>query len=527
MEVLNLLQDLKNANIRIEVSENKLRVTAPAGAMTKKLSVQIQQNKSALVRLLKRSTSEMLSGEDVMRLMESGERCLLSPQHWSLDCCETGERKSIDWVQVHEYKVSTSLIGLEKFSELLALVIAYHDGLRSVPFKRDVPFVRGEVEQKWGVVIFDNPSDLISVIDVRQMDEEQKNICILDRISDLRTKISSLKHILAHYLIVQDVAERRLVVIIHHLVTDGASNKIFEQHLREVMSQYVNGNPIEFFPKPCSIFELAEKLMDFNNSLSVRKEAIDYWNNLPLAELEPLTYRQSGSLPELYTEVASLSFSIRDTSKLLDYVLLPNKLSMPEFLSWVFGKAIYRTSGNRSMIVTLQATGRNLAELEGFESTLLDRTIGWVTSCERYFLTMYNEDSRCQELRKITAQMRATPHKGISFDVIQSALDVELGSEIYDRLRVNYFGSVSSQDQELELLEPSVFYTKPDPIDEKVPAIPLITLKSIIADGTLILHLEYNLSLLSTEEAEEIISVIKDEIDGVVNEEPTGGVIDK
>ena len=519
MDLLTLLSELKKADIYISVSDDKLRVKAPKDVMTEEIGRAIKQQRDSLVDLLGRV--EAVDSEHIMTSLESGEHCLLPSQNWFLNACDAEEIRSSDWVHVHEYRIERSISEPDKLENLIRFVLAYYDGLRSVPFKRKEPHIDGQVEQKWGVRVLDHFLDSVDTIDVREMALDSKQKRIAEHVRSSVLKVSSLKHVLARFTIVADSTELRLIIVIHHLVTDGVSNQLLEADMHTLLGQVVNNEQLNLPSKPDSVFRLAHDVIDFFNSDLVRREAIDYWNGLPLSKLKPISFEawpRRNSLTDAGLAVVPLNFSKDDTSAILDGVLKSNQLSMVEFISWAFTKAIFKSCGNRSLILTILTPGRTRPTVEGRLPLALDRTVGWLTSCERYFLQLPNDESRSDELNKVASQIRSTPHQGLSFDIVKSALKVDLGPEIHDFFRLNFFGSIVSEDAKVRLLTPDSFYTKSEKKDGNESPLKILTLKGVIADGSLILHLEYNTGILTAEEAEAIADALRQEVSALINE---------
>jgi hypothetical protein len=521
MNILTLLSALKDARIHISVSGDKLLVKAPEGAMTQQISRAIKLQKDSLVDILGRVRA--IDNQGVIQSMESGEHRVLPSQNWFLNVFEAEEIRSSDWVDVHEYKIDSSITEPEKLDKLIRFVLAYHDGLRSVVFKRSEPYIDGEVEQKWGVRVLDDFLDSIDIIDVAGMDTDSKRKRIAEHVASSVLKVSSLKHVLARFTIVADTSELRLIIVIHHLITDGSSNQILEAQLHTLLGQTLKHQQLNLPSKPDSVFRLADDIIEFFNSDQVRKEAIDYWNNLPLSTLKPISLKTSirrNSPKTARLSVVPFKFSKGDTSAILDGVLKSDQLSMVEFISWAFTKAVFRSCGHSSLILSILTPGRTRPIVEGRPPLDLNRTFGWLTSCERYFLQLPSANSQRDELNKVAKQIRGTPHQGLSHDVVQSELKVNLGPEKNDYFRLNFLGSVASEDAGIRLLRPDLLYTEIKKREASELPLKVLMLKGIVADGSLILHPEYNTGILTVKEAQAILDSLKQEVFVLLKEQP-------
>jgi hypothetical protein len=195
---------------------------------------------------------------------------------------------------------------------------------------------------------------------------------------------------------------------------------------------------------------------------------------------------------------------------------------MVEFISWAFTKAIFESCDNSSLILTVLTQGRTRPIVEGRRPLDLNRTLGWLTSCERYFLQLPNADSQRDELNNVARQIRSTPHQGLSHDIVQSELKVNLGPEKNDFFRLNFLGSIESKDAGIRMLTPDLLYTEPKRREASELPLKVLMLKGIVADGCLILHLEYNTSNLAAKEAEAILDSLKQEVFALLNEQRSG-----
>lgn len=209
----------------------------------------------------------------------------------------------------------------------------------------------------------------------------------------------------------------RLVLILHHLVTDIISWQILVQDFQSALQQVGKGNQPAFPPKTTSFQEWAQQLCTYATSETLAAEQ-PYW-------LDPAR-RQVGRLPvDLATEshsrqssaIRKLSLSREDTQKLIQHVPVDQGITVQTVLVTALALTLSQWSGLPRVLIDLEGHGRE--ELAG-ASLNLARTVGWFTSCYPALIDLEGMvDQPARALQSVGRQMAAIPNKGIGYGVLR------------------------------------------------------------------------------------------------------------
>ncbi|GBD49890.1 non-ribosomal peptide synthetase [Methylopila sp. Yamaguchi] len=211
----------------------------------------------------------------------------------------------------------------------------------------------------------------------------------------------------------------RLLVVIHHLVTDGVSWRILLEELETAYAQAAAGRPIALGAKPAAFSAWASRLAAFARS--------------PEAEAQLGFWREAASGPRAFSPVRpegadrigdlvrhSVAFD-RTTSDRLARAPRAVRARLDELLVAALARALTSRSGVDAATIAVEGHGRDGGPAVGAE---IDRTVGWFTTVHPVRLAP-GEGAPLAAFKRVKEQMRAAPDHGIGYGALRW-----MGSEV-------------------------------------------------------------------------------------------------
>ncbi len=256
--------------------------------------------------------------------------------------------------------------------------------------------------------------------------------------------------------------ERRVLIVIHHLVIDGVSWRILLEDLESACRQGLVGQNICLPAKTTSFQHWAERQLQLTRDGSLDLHA-DYWLDprLKLAQTLPVDEPAGANLAGLEDEVV-IGLSGEHTSALLQEVPAAYRTRIDDVLltalvlacrDWMNGEHAAQSTVN--LLIDREAHGREhlAADLD------VSRTVGWFTSVYPLLLTIDVEDGLDKALKTVKEQVRAVPENGIGYGLLRYLSDdAELRQILADlppaHIIFNYLGQldVAQADEALFML---------------------------------------------------------------------------
>jgi hypothetical protein len=249
MKPLELLNELRERGIRINVVAGELELDAPVGALTEELLEKIQRRKAELIRLLSWSRRSNRSVENKLQPVGREETLPLSwaqQRLWFLDQLEPGgSAYNISWtVRLRgELNQPAMQVAFDK-------LVARHETLRSrFPSEAGVP--RQQVEAAVSIAV-----ESISLPGA----PDEKIRARLARLASQPFDLASGPMLRVH-LLQLSAAEHILLVVIHHIVADGASMRILFRELAAFYEAESEGRAAVMSPLPVRLIPLLMRML--------------------------------------------------------------------------------------------------------------------------------------------------------------------------------------------------------------------------------------------------------------------------
>ena len=300
----------------------------------------------------------------------------------------------------------------------LRALCEHHDALRA-RFRR-------EQDGHWKQ-IFAEPGDvpMIERYDVSTLSEQERKTTIEERREAAHQALNLEDGPIFRVLLFNfgSGVPSRMVLIVHHLVTDIVSWQILVQDLMTTIQKIANGGNPQFPPKTTSYRRWAELLVKYAKSPELKSQ-VDHWldpmrldvGRLPVdfpagKNDRSASAKYTGSLDEDETRRLTESLPRRAGVKVLDILVT------------ALAETLCRWSGHPRIVIDLEGHGR---EEIGSEKLNLSRTIGWFTSFYPALLELPASDDLRDSLSETARRLDAVPSRGLGYGVIRYLLSDEI-----------------------------------------------------------------------------------------------------
>ncbi len=221
----------------------------------------------------------------------------------------------------------------------------------------------------------------------------------------------------------------RLLVAVHHLVTDGISWRVLLEDLQAAYVQAARGEPLSLPEKTTSYRHWAERLAGHARSGGFDAE-LPYWTDPAREGVAPLPVDFPGGLDdntEATTRIVSVALGADETTALLQEVPQAYRTQINDVLLAALVRAVGSWTGDGRLLVSLEGHGRE----ELFGDVDLSRTVGWFTTTFPVLLDVRAAWDEAEALMAVKEQLRSVPNRGIGY----GALRWQGPGEVRTRLR--------------------------------------------------------------------------------------------
>ncbi len=237
----------------------------------------------------------------------------------------------------------------------------------------------------------------------------------------------------------------RLMVFVHHIVTDGVSWGILMEDLELACRQLEQGDERAALPpKTASVQRWAEVLRQASGSEEVRRE-LDFWTGRMWTESPPLPAdHEGGANLERYVTLVSKTVTAEATQTLLRKLPELGGLDVADLLLAAVVESLAEWTGRRTLSVCLTRNGRHLpwGDLD------TSRTVGWLVHIFPVLLELDGADGLLDAGRLVHDHLEEVPRQGLGFGLLRfltgdAAARGRMASIPMPQLLFNYFGKIA------------------------------------------------------------------------------------
>lgn len=285
-------------------------------------------------------------------------------------------------------------------------LLRHHDMLRAC-FRRDV--------NGWEQTITEDHWQAYARIDLAKLETDERVVVLEAATTSIQTTLNLGTGPLIRVVeIVLAENERRLLLIVHHLVVDAVSLRILLEDLITGYQQLLSGQPISLPAKTTSFPYWSAQLAAYAQSAAGFKE-LSYWTSEDRAGVERLAVDGAGANTVGSARSVSVTLNAEETKLLLRDVPKVYRTKITEVLMAALVLALKQWRGFDRILVNLEGHGRE----DLFEEVDLTRTVGWMTSIYPVVLEVRNGLGTEEVVRSVKEQLRRIPNHGIGFGILK------------------------------------------------------------------------------------------------------------
>jgi amino acid adenylation domain-containing protein len=376
LKVVEFLSHLRSLDIQVFVEDNRLRCNAPEGVLTPELRTELAERKSEIISFLRQANVTTNStSTPLVSISRNGNLPLSFAQQrlWFLDQLVPNNAFYNTPAAVR----LTGSLNLAALQETFNEIVRRHEALRTT-----LATVEGQPVQ----AIAPTLTLSIPVIDLRQLpkaerDNEARRLTTQEaqRPFDL-----SKGPLLRVTLLRLDEAEYVLLMILHHIVSDGWSMGVLIREIAALYTAIISEKPSSLAPLPFQYADFAFWQRKWLQEVGTTHQSplqtqLAYWRqqldgiselNLPINRPRPAVQTYQGATQFLQLP-KSLSLALEALSQQEGVTLFMTLLA-------AFQTLLYRYTQQEDIVVGSPIANRNRSEIEGligfFVNSLVLRT---------------------------------------------------------------------------------------------------------------------------------------------------------
>jgi len=231
-------------------------------------------------------------------------------------------------------------------------------------------------------------------------------------------------------LLVRTPTGDELILIIHHLVMDGISQRIITEDLEYAYTQLMAGHSVRL-PEKTAPFALWSKAIQDYATSTEGLQQIGFWQKQLQGANLSLVDNSQPNLAQ-YADEFSFELSEEQTTALIQQVNRAYQTEINEVLLTALSRTLKTTFGESVYSITLEGHGReDILDLD------ISRTVGWFTSL--FPISLEYEASLGFHLQSIKENLRRIPHKGVGYGILKYISDADLAAD-NTAISFNYLG---------------------------------------------------------------------------------------
>ncbi len=411
MKTQEFLSELRNLGIRLSTDGEKLRCNAPKDSLTPSLQIEIIERKAEIIAFLQDTHLSGNSSPSQIQPVPRNQNLPLSfsqQRLWFLDQLEPNSPL---------YNILRALrlhgdLNIQVLQQTLDAVVAHHEVLRTKYVSEN-----GEPRQ----VISTPQSVELPIIDLQQYDKKEREIqlhTILQQESQRSFNLAS--DILLRGCLVQLAPQEYvLLLVMHHIASDGTSTNILWKQLTQLYKAFLDGKPNPLPKLPIQYADYAFWQRQWL-STEVLDKQLNYWKRQLAGAPSVLELPTDYPRPPVQTyngasEPLALPQSLSDGLKRF---CRQQGVTTYMTLLAAFQTLLYRYSGQEDIIVGSPIAGRNFTEV--------DKLIGFFVNT-LVMRTQFQEHLSFLEVLKRVRQtaIEAYAHQDIPFEQLVQELQLQ------------------------------------------------------------------------------------------------------
>jgi amino acid adenylation domain-containing protein/non-ribosomal peptide synthase protein (TIGR01720 family) len=324
-----------------------------------------------------------------------------------------------------EFKTPFDIPALEKVFEEL---IAHHDGLRL------------NYNEEKNLFYFNN--DLIGkpfkieVVDLSAVPEAERATKIETRGYEAKGGFDITNGLMLRAVVFKAEEEPdMLLLILHHLITDGLTWRIILEELYNLYDALYRQKEWELPQKTASLPDWYDALLMYRESGKLDKEK-EYWQQAEAMDFQLPYDREPGGVDWRVKNQAVINAKLdrEETAFLLKDAHEVYKSDVQILVTAALVRTLRLWTGKQAVIIEMENHGRHIEDID------TSKTTGWFTAI--YPLLVNRDDKTIvDEIKSVKEAIRKTPNNGIGYGILKYMTDEGKTMETKRaEIRFNYLG---------------------------------------------------------------------------------------
>lgn len=298
----------------------------------------------------------------------------------------------------------------------------------------------------------------------------------------------------------------RMLVVLHHLVTDGVSWRILSEDISTLYEQFDNRQVMSLPLKTDAYKTWAEKLQIYSGSKACN-DIKTYWHAVAAADVPklPKDFEHAANLQQ-HRVNSSFTLSKKITSLLTEKVHKAFGTEINDILLVSLATAINKTFSIPKCMVALEGHGRE----EILPDVDVTRTVGWFTSVFPVLLDVSHPGGLSRHIIDVKEQLHSVPQRGVGFGILKYMAGDPLLQSVQPGISFNYLGEFTSQVALAE--EASGRNT-----GSTWPAYYTLDVAGLIHNKELSINIEYNSLHYNEATIERLVAAYRESLEQVIH----------
>jgi amino acid adenylation domain-containing protein/non-ribosomal peptide synthase protein (TIGR01720 family) len=207
----------------------------------------------------------------------------------------------------------------------------------------------------------------------------------------------------------------RLLITLHHLVSDAASWRILRETLETALEQEARGEEIRLPPKTTSFRAWAQRQEELARSRELRDQ-VDFWLHVAdvgahhLPADDPAGSAGTGAIDQV-----SVLLDETESHVLLHDLPTRRGLRFTDVILAAVARAFAAWTGSGTLLIRQTSHGRDPV----FDDVDLSRTLGWISTTAPVLLELAGEETPAEALATVKEQLERVPLRGLGYGVLR------------------------------------------------------------------------------------------------------------
>jgi amino acid adenylation domain-containing protein/non-ribosomal peptide synthase protein (TIGR01720 family) len=449
------------------------------------------------------------SGEQAEQEAMGGSAPLTPIQRWFFEC---GFEAAHHWNMALMLEL-TEKVGFEVIADALSSMAAQHAVLRSTFIRED-----GEWRQRLG----SGRPPSVRAVDLTATGIGEENQEIQSVVASEQAGLDLTDGPMLRAVLFRTGSNRpdRLMIVVHHLVSDAVSLSILVEQLDRACRITIDGDDSgapSASVAETSVAAWASELERLAHSPAILHE-IQYWRKLKDARFSVLPVDNAGDNLEGATATAERCLSASQTVDLIRIAREPYLAKVDELLIAALAEVLCDWTGGSSALIEVERHGREVPAIEMDVS----RSLGWFTVTFPLLIDLVSAPGHLNAVHSVRRSLREVPGGGTGFGLLRYVCgDENVRAEMRELPRAqvsfNYLGDLDRS------FETARYFCRPEILTSglrspRAARSHLLEIDSAIRGHRLQLAFRFSTGVFKAETIERLADSVVSRLEGLIEQ---------